>query len=343
MGYARLIYNNNTQSKNMLDDIAKIITGNITSKAQLTHFNPVTSEIVNSLGENWSYLSNGEFTKAFTAPCLDPSKTKFLLLRSRLGNNFEQSGTISATTTGNIVCQSAANITFNPNINLTGETWYNTTATTVNYGNSSVFIGSTSDSVFLSWSQRHFLIFSAKAGGSNVGFFLCTEFPENELSRFTGTAPVACLNYTTASGSTTELLSELTPSSTTSIGQCFINTLNQFVPRLTQTLPVYAHTFTGGSGTFPWTITANSLKLAPSVNNQGQTAYYFTPLWFASIKDGIPIINFSALSNVYITDELVGPTGTDVVVSGNTFVAVQLGHPIDTPTFIYGALMLLKQ
>ena len=342
MGYARLIYDNSRQSRDLLNEIAEIITGNITSNAQLTHFNPVTSEIVNSLGENWNYLSNGEFTKVLTAPCLDPSKTKFLLLRSRSDATLEASNTV--TNNGNILCQSAADITFSPGLTLTGQTWYNANTSSSNYRGGPNFLGPLDSSVFLSWSRRHFLISSIKPGTSALfGFFLCTEFPENELSRFTATAPVACLNYISEHTAIADLISSLGPSGTTFTDQCFINTVNQFVPRISQTLPVYAHTFTNGSGTFPWTITGNSAKLAPSVNNQGQTAYYFTPLWFASVRDGIPIINFSALSNVYVTDELVGPTGTDVVVSGNTYATVQIGAPIASPTVVRGALMLLKQ
>jgi hypothetical protein len=105
---------------------------------------------------------------------------------------------------------------------------------------------------------------------------------------------------------------------------------------------IYAHHSFTGSGTFPNSIN-NNADIAPSINTAGQTAYYFTPLWYASVKAGMPIMNFSSLTNVYVTAKQAGVTEDVITINGNPYVVLAIANSAKNPTTTYASLMVLKQ
>jgi hypothetical protein len=79
------------------------------------------------------------------------------------------------------------------------------------------------------------------------------------------------------------------------------------------------------------------------VNTLGQTAYYFVPLWYASVKVGMPIMNFSSLTNVYVTANQAGVTEDVITINGNPYVVLAIANSAKNPTATYASLMVLKQ
>lgn len=347
MGYAKLIYNPAIQATSLISDMAKVITGTITDKSQLEFCNTASSEIVNSLGENWSYAFDGTGTqpKVLVSPCIDTNKNKFVVLRTfdanGSGNAVDVSGALSTTGIG-ILMHGARSITTSPSLTIDSTSYYNI-GTNSSVKQHHIFGRNTSTEIYISWSNRHLLVYGDTANGSVIStrFNLSAEFPENELSLFSGGAPAAHLSYTTAASSTDV---SLTTSPTPAVVDIYnsLVTYDQYVPPSSSVNSIYAHHNATGSGTFPRAITANS-DIAPSVNTLGQTAYYFVPLWYASVKVGMPIMNFSSLTNVYVTANQAGVTEDVITINGNPYVVLAIANSAKNPTATYASLMVLKQ
>jgi hypothetical protein len=344
MGYAKLIYNPAIQATSLISDMAKVITGTITDKSQLEFCNTASSEIVNSLGENWSYAFDGTGTqpKVLVSPCIDTNKNKFVVLRTfdASGTSVDVSGTLSTTSIG-ILMHGARSITTSPSLTIDSTSYYNI-STNSSFKQQNIFGRNASTEIYISWSNRHLLVYGDTASSSGIRFNLSAEFPENELSLFSGGAPAAHLSYTTAASNTdASLVTSPTPSGTADIFNSLV-TYDQYVPPSSSVNSIYAHHNATGSGTFPRAITANS-DIAPSVNTLGQTAYYFVPLWYASVKVGMPIMNFSSLTNVYVTAKQAGVTEDVITINGNPYVVLAIANSAKNPTATYASLMVLKQ
>jgi len=347
MGYAKLIYNPAIEATSLISDMAKVITGTITDKSQLEFCDTASSEIVNSLGENWSYAFDGTGTepKVLVSPCIDTNKNKFVVLRTaNVASGFvlDVSGTLSTTSIG-ILMHGARSITTSPSLTIDSPSFYNI-VTNASIRQQSLFGRNTSTEIYISWSNRHLLVYGDTANGSviNTRFNLSAEFPENELSLFSGGAPAAHLSYTTAASSSDASLSTSpTPADSSTILNSLV-TYDQYVPPSSSVNSIYAHHNATGSGTFPRAITANS-DIVPSVNTLGQTAYYFVPLWYASVKVGMPIMNFSSLTNVYVTANQAGVTEDVITINGNPYVVLAIANSAKNPTATYASLMVLKQ
>lgn len=338
MGYAKLVFSTTTTSEQLLNDITGVVSGTITDKSQLQHCNTTTSEIVNVLGENWTVISNNQYRKGLSSPCLTEGKTKYAILSSHGGSNFGSA--VLGTSNSAIFLNSAAYIAPGTPLSATGETWISIGGSSAIYTrtNSVGFTSGSPTQIHIGWSSRYIFILGSAPQGGEVTFRMVTEFPENELTLYNGAAPYACLSKY-YSGVSLNGLTGITVNNTSDTDS--INVLNQFVPTLNTTVPVYAFTSSTGDGSFN-TVFGAAANIAPSISSSGAPAYYFTPLWFSGTKVGIPIINFSTLSNVYATDALVGNLGDSVLVGPDEYVVLPWGGQFGSTTKSVAMVILKK-
>lgn len=345
MGYASLNVPNNGSvlATTVLHDIVGCITGQFSSSAQLRGANTASSEIVNTLGQNWNiaYPSANNFVPTtpnntlaswvLTAPCINPSKTKYIRLTNwakglNTGQNvINQSGTGATNqyTTSNVVwtvgilpqaCLSASSQT-----SLVAETFYSTETTT----NGSVVSACNllnGNNIILSWSSRHFVIWSNNVSTTtNFMLYGYVEFPETDVTVAQNLIPATWL----------------IERNTNLVGSVAVyapgNTSNSIIGDIL--FPSYYNIRTSTLGPASFVGTANSTDISmstvgttprtvntiPTINNAGSNRLMLTPIIINMMSFGQPNMYLSSYSNMYIVANNLGNGGDTITVGTDTY------------------------
>jgi hypothetical protein len=325
MGYAKLTFTTSTTSSQLLSDVHNVLTGNFTTASQLQNCVIGSSEIINTLGENWTSVVNASNEKALSSPCVNSAKTKYAILRSVTGtsNTALGSGALIAGTSGasGIIVNSASFVASGASVVATNPTYYNTSTTAALTNGARFGTNVELDTqLFLSWSSRHLLIYGGVQGASATTYTSIFEFPENNLTTYNNSAPVLTHKVSVV---TTGLATSGAPAVDTS-NLSSIVTSNQFLPSNTTPAVSGAFSISSVAGTL-YASTYGSSTHVTSLNALSQSAGYLIPLWVSQPAAGIPILNCSALTNVFSCAPTVGNTGETVNVGGITYVLLVLG------------------
>jgi len=329
MGYAKLTFTTSVSSSQLLSDIFKVVTGNITSASQLEFCQTASSEVVNTLGQNWIPVVDTPLEKALREPCVVSSKDKYVILRSVTGSSNTATGSnalIAGTSNASgIIMNGASFVTSGSStVVATNQTYYNTntTAALLNAARFGTNVNLDTQ-IHLSWSDRHLLIYGGVQGSSATMMHACLEFQENNLTTYNNSPPFMMVKSSMLATGLTTLSGP--GSDATSLSS--LSTVNQFRPSYTgpTTVGTYAMTTTSGSGTLYPTLNTLASSMATSINSENQAASYFAPLWWAEPIAGIPIMNCSTLTNIFVTTANIGTTGDTVTVGPYTYVVLMLG------------------
>jgi hypothetical protein len=335
MGFAKLTYatDGSIRSTTVLHDIVGIITGTFTSTSQLTGAIQNQSEIITS-NSNWSFLfpASTSFVPAtpninlaswvLTAPCVNTSKTKYIRLTNINLGTINQVGDV----TGNIynggsnrgvILQSATDAT--NATTLSNATWYSTSSSTSNNG---VLRGS---EIYISWSNRHLIIYSTLTASVDAGLIASIEFPETTATQLSGALPVVALwarnGYLTQSNVTAPTSGGLTgfailPDyyniSAASRGMANIATLSTTNDQLYSTA-----------------ITNRFHQTNSTINSAGSTRISIVPLMFSMLSKGYSPLYISEYSDMYLVAAALGSPGDTISIGSDLYVYLPCG-PIGT-------------
>lgn len=341
MGYASLTYANDGSilSTTVLHDIVGCVTGRFSSSVQLQGATVATSEIVNTLGQNWNFThpTSSSFIPTtpnvsssswvLTAPCVNPSKTKYVRLTNIAKNGGNVTVINSSASLNNQYISSSANCsgiwiqaaTSASNANtLINQTWYNDMPATGTREGASVINGT---NIIISWSSRHIVIWSN--AGPSTGIFITTgyvEFPETDVTTAQNVTPAAMLIE--RNGNLTSSITTYGPSYTT----------NQRIPIGEIQLPSFYNPITAVTGPVSFNGLVNNTDILtstlsngrptntiPTINTSGTTHLMFVPLIINLMSTGNPIMYLSTFSNMYVVANSLGTGGDTITVGNDTY------------------------
>lgn len=333
MGYALLNFTTSHTVGEVMYDIVAVATGVTTTIAGLTYASNTNSEIVNTLGENWTrlYGDHSSSTGAYvlTSPCTSNTKTHHVQLSGygAAGAWNDPTGTCLPTATRgvNLTTISAATSA----TSVSDQTFYVAAGGGTDIRNSVIGVTASNLNILVSWSRKHIIIYGIGGTlGAATIFKGSFEYPENSLTQFTNTAPVA--NYSLTYGLVTQALTSTT---TTSNYNGFIfQGIKIHVPTDSNTYGVfnligdnnYIGVATSGFGTIG--LIPNNVNPEFTLSATGANTYQLVPMYYALPRAGIPIINISTLSKVFFMSKNAGNTG-DVFTEGSDSYA---WHPFGT-------------
>jgi len=333
MGFAKLIFKaDGTETiGNVLADITRVISGAVTSPANLTTANTTSSYIYNSAGRgDWTNLYDATpigtaIPKVLSAPCLN-GQTKYIHL-GQLGYSrnminqtsstlYQYTGLSSAGAAG-IALVSCTNAT--ARVTLTNPSYYNSSGT-----NQPIYFNAIiGTEVYLSWSSRHCLIAGSSQGTNNRAEFSITasfEYDGDSINDARSTAPICHAQWFGAVDTTQP---PLQPNTTATGGPTTFSVLNHFRPDtsiLTGTRNILGelspsvdyHTITNNNSAYrPAGITKTS---------SGAAAIYLHPLYWHQHQMGIPHCYISDLCKVYVARSTPGEAGDTITVGSDTYV-----------------------
>lgn len=295
MGYAKLNLPTTVTSSNALYDLVRCITGNISNVADLTFAVSASSELVNTLGENWT-ITYGDLTASTTtyvleSNCVVEGKKHYTRLISSNANAMFATTALSTNFAGiNLTTCSgatAANI-------VTNETFYSFSGSTA-VGSSSIGVTANSPFIYASWSRYHLMIWgllgqttSARAGTGFQGSF---EYPETSLTQFTNTAPLVHLRWNHTAN---VAFNNATTRGTFVSSNIVLQGTNVHDPANSTTSGVF-NFGVNGFGTCQMQV----FDPVKSIDSTGADTYPLTPLYWCTSGNAIPLINLSQLSQVY--------------------------------------------
>lgn len=339
MGYAKLNFTAGQTGAQALFDIVRVVTGNVSNVSNLTYASITNSEIVNTLGQNWSvqYGSIEPSTASYviTTPCVTAGKThKVWLLTS---SNLAWPASSTFTSTGgnayiNVVTVSDAS----SNVAVSNPTWYSNTATAAGRAYRGVEVNSNNVNVYLNWSRYHIMIYGLTYfSNNNTGFFGSFEYPETSLTQFTNTAPVAFYSYNQSSGSS--FLSNTTsPSAGSLVSNIVFQGLNIHQPLTSVTSGVYNLGNTGFG-----TMVMNTFNPNAAIDTGGVNSYTFVPFYWSLPSQGIPMINLSYYSKFYRVNNNINFPENILTVGAENYVYLTLtANGINGTNGIAGIAML---
>jgi hypothetical protein len=183
--YAKLIPLSGATIGNLLQELAKICTGNITSAGSLTAFDSANSEIVSTVPTNWTLAYPTAFTAntntyVLQSQCVATSKYKYARLMVK-GTGTNQPFVEPTGGTANVYTLTTAATIY---LEMDGATAVDTgtgavTNATYYHQSNEGHILNTSGFLYVSASARHLLIYSDNA---TIDTFLVAEYPETAVT-----------------------------------------------------------------------------------------------------------------------------------------------------------------
>lgn len=346
MGYARLLFPNNATvlTTTVLHDIVGCVTGRFSSSFQLQGANVSGSEIVNTLGQNWNFTypvssgfansvpNNTSGSWVLTAPCVNPTKTKYVRLTSaymqnnNAGTQLAQTGTgvtnqynwfNGSTSTAGVLLQTATSAS--SATTLINPSWYGPVNTGANISFPNIFTGT---NIIISWSSRHLVMWSNSAASNSDHTMVmgCIEFPEIEMTIARNLLPVAFIierlgNLASNIGAYAPfnhnantygdiLIPEFYNSPTNSVGGTSLGGIFTTFESLCTTMMQI--------GTKP-TVSI------PTIDANGANIRQFLPMSVAMLTRGNPFMHLSAFSNMYVVAPGLGNGGDTIQVGGDAY------------------------
>ena len=331
MGYARLQFATTVTTSQALYDIVRVVTGVVTTSGGLTYANTTNSEIVNTLGQNWT-LTYGVVDPATTSyvleeDCLTAGKKHYVRMMSNSGTATPGTNTFATPNAGILLttCSAAASST-----SVTNETYYTTGTTDTAVGSTGICVTAGSPYIYVTWSRYHILIYglsgyttAARAGTAFQGSF---EYPETSETQYTNTAPIAHLRW--SHNLTTSFTTSTTPSTTGTQTTITFQGCNVHNSVTGVTNGVY-NFGTSGFGT----CTLSPFDPVVSLDSSGLNAYPLVPFYWTTTDIGFPLVNLSQLSKVYRISKSSGPTESIFTVGSDNYVSFVLatGNISTTP------------
>lgn len=331
MAFAKLSYavDGSVRSTTVLHDIVGVITGQFTNVNQLTGAIAAQSEIINTENKNWNILHPaGSFVPStpninvaswvLTAPCINPSKTKFIRLTNVISSNvITHTGAVANNTYTNAngitltACTDAINST-----TLTNETWRNTNSGPA----TSAFIrGST---IYISWSDRYVFIYSpyfnSTSGTISGGMRSYIEFPETPVTQGSNTVPTVML---VESGSYLNYAGALIIPGSTNASSISVAIVPNFYTVGTNSSGMFSVS-DGISASDKRLSTAISNGLMPTVSTIdrfGNNRINIMPMTIHASSFGHAPFYLSVFSNIYIVPQNLGSFGETISVGGDLY------------------------
>jgi len=350
MGYAKLNFATSVTTSQAMYDIVRVVNGTVTSAANLTYASTTSSEIVNTLAQNWTvtYGTVADTTVAYVLQqdCATVGKTKYAWLTTNANGTYGGSSAAFSTTghgiyLNTITAATSATAVSNPAY------YYSVSANTNSY-NQSFQVDATNQNLYLSWSKYHLLLYGqTESTTADAAFSGTFEYPETNLSQFTNSAPVVHYFYSAGASATFQTSVGLATTGTTAYDGIFQATNIHFP--LTNTTSGIANVVPGGVASV---ITTNggtvALKQtwdpAQTWNGSGANVYPLVPLFSYDPVNALPIMNISQLTGVYRISDLAGPVETLYSVGADNYVFLPIGdNTTSTGAAVYAAIAVLKK
>jgi len=321
MGYAKLNFAVGQTNAQALYDIVRVVTGEVTAVANLSYASTTASEIVNTLGENWTveYGTVADTTTSYvlTSPCVTAGKTHRVWAVAATSAGWPASGAFTSAGNGFIVslvsCVAATSAT-----SVSNPTYYSTTNSNSGRQYMGVEVNTNNTNIYVSWSRYHVLIYGlVNYSNSNTGVIGSFEYPETSLTQFTNTAPVVKYNYNNSSSTT--FVASTAPAAGSSVLGCIFQGLNVHEPVTSTTSGVYNFGNTGFG-----TVQMSVFDPGVSVDTGGVNSYPFVPIYWSLPSKGIPMINVSYYSNFYRVNKNIANPETVITVGSDNFVYLTL-------------------
>lgn len=318
--YARLTPTSGATIGNLLQELARVCAGNITSTSGLSAFNPAGSEIVNTVATNWtlsfptSYTANTN-VYVLQSQCVNTSKIKYARLMVK-GTGTNQPFVEPTGGTANVFTLTTSSTIY---LEMNGATGVNTstgavTNPTYYHQSNEGHILDAAGTIYVSASARHLLIYSSTAA---VDLFFVAEHPETALTTSKSLIPIityrgrgGALTITTTSRETAAAASNsvaqiptgfLVSNNTTSLQS--IDSINSF-------------------NTFDFTQTYTGSRLPPDRAQTGTTARQMIArdLVYYDSSRNHHFINASQLTNIRYLPDTASTTTLDITryTSGGT-------------------------
>lgn len=335
MGYAKLNFGTSITTSNALFDIVRVITGNVSNVSNLTFASTTNSEIVNTLNRNWSvtYGTVADNTTQYVleTDCISAGKKHYTWWQSSNGSNWGVSSAFSTSFSGigfsTVSAASSAS-------SVTNSTYYSTTAGQNGIGKHVITVDSNNTNIYLSWSNNHVVMYGLLGYTGYTTFLGSFEYPENSLTQFTNTSPIA--QYNNRQYETTGFETLVTPGAGTQNG-IVLQGLNIHVPSTSTTNGVYN---LGQYNLSYGTCMRSTFNPVVSIDSSGNNTYPFVPIYWSIPTQGIPILNFSELSKVYRCAHSAANPETVFTVGSDNYVYFNLSTSITSSTGNFGFVFL---
>lgn len=336
MGYAALSFPNNGTMYvgSVIYDIVRVVTGQITTTSQLTFATAGSSEIVNTLGQNWDLhlpatMPLSTATSSLTAfilkaTCVNTAKTKYVrLIGQDSGSPPNVPTTDSAAskyggTTAHIAMHSVTAATATSSFSNGG---------LIPYDDKSKLKGPI---IYLSWSKRHLLIMSSSSTTTTeLAATGCFEYTETPINVYRNNVPFSHLHVPLSSSASVFGSTTLNTGSASVNGTIYglFQLFDYFLPSTGTAFGVYnplvngtqLNTITESNGT------ATTRPSVSTITSTGASAVYMQPLQLAQYTSGVPLMDISSLADVYRVMPGLGAPGDTFTAGGNTYMYFPIG------------------
>lgn len=339
MGYARLTFATTVTTAQAMYDVVRLLNGNITSAANLTYATVNSSEVVNTLGENWTvdYGDVADTTTAYvvSSPCVPSGITHYARLQMYNNATWDASAALSTANVGisvnTIESATSATSVLNPtvyktnNSGLMGGGWFAIKPT----------------QMVLSWSQHHILFYGPNAKETETGFIGTFEYVETPLNTMVNGPPVVQfqLFYNDSGWITVTAPFSTTPDyrgSGVLQGLQVHNPSTNTTTSVTDFSPSPLNTFDFHDGT------PQNADPVPTINSSGTYVYPLIPIYWSRPAVGWPQYNISELCKIY----RMGKNATEVesvfTVDGDSYAYLPLASSYGSTTQT-SAIAVLKK
>lgn len=337
MGYAKLNFPIDTETSNVLYDIVRVIDGTVTATNSLSYASTLNSEIVNTLGENWTVLYGtkipGTTAYVVTSTCVTSSKIHYVHLMNNDGvTGWNASNSMSADANCGVGLFSISGAASSTSVS--NPIYYSTDPAAGDAGRSTVRTDSSNPHIYVHWSKHHVLLFGRNGDSTaRLTFFGSFEYPENDLTTFYNTTPIVYLlkmkDFTTA------FETSIVPDLGTVSGHIWQGV--QFYQPLTGTIS-NIDLGQAGFGTI-----VDDFDPVRVLANDGSLQYPLIPMYWSIPSLGIPNINISTLSGVYKMPSYAGIVEDVFTVGGNSYLFLPLGTTLSAVGTQQSGIALLKK
>lgn len=346
MGYAKLNFATSVTTSQAMYDIVRVVNGTVTSAANLTYASTTSSEIVNTLAQNWTvtYGTVADTTVAYVLErdCATVGKTKYAWLTTNANGTYGGSSAAFSTTghgiyLNTITAATSATAVSNP-------AYYYSVSANANSYRHNFQVDATNQNLYLSWSKYHLLLYGQVEIGHSA-FSGTFEYPETNLSQFTNSAPV--VHYWYSAGATSNFQTLVGLQTTGTVDQAIFQATNVHFPLTNTTSGIALATHTSAATTVTNGATI-ALKQtwdpAQTWNGSGANVYPLVPLFSYDPDKALPIMNISQLTGVYRISDLAGPVETLYSVGADNYVFLPIGdNTTSTGAAVYAAIAVLKK
>jgi hypothetical protein len=340
MGYAKLNFATSVTTSQALFDIVRVVNGTITSAANLSHASTTNSEIVNTLGQNWTVtygtVANTTLAYVLENSCETAGKTKYAWLTTNNDGSYGGASAAFSTTNQGIYLNTITAATSATSVS--NPAYYNTETTTNYHTRFNMCVDATNTLIYVSWSKYHLMLYGRFRGGGSgtMGLTGTFEYPETNLSQFTNTAPIIHYRYSSADTNTfQELVGAQTGATPDSI---IFQATNLHYPQTNVTQGIsWNNSSTIG------TADLDDFNPVQTINASGTSVFPLVPIYESMPALGIPIINISKLSGVYKMATTAGPYDTIYTVGADNYVWLPLALNINSTTGIVAGIAIPKK